>query len=407
MVARDEDVSMMWRKDRAAIPARRDPYGEDIMLNKLLVSLIAILVCCPCSYSKWLGISNVKVRQYPTELAGPKIIFEYDIEDPNVSSASPAYVFFRYSTDSGKSWQLISMDSLRGNGFDIVDKPGHKQVVWWGTSQTSFTDINQVDFRIRGVAMVRVPAGKFVLKTLPAAGRDESREAKLNSNLPQFYMARHETAISMYTDYLNEVGGEGFGWNARMANSDRCGIVRHDNNTYSVQPGRGEHPINYVSWYDAANFLQWCGLRLPTESEWEKALRGGLYLDGDEAKKKPNPLPERRHPWGDEAPDADGVFRCNFDGVDDGFDYTAPVGTFAKFASPYGICDLAGNVAEWTLDWYSTSHHAGLDGFRVARGGSWMAVPEACDAITQATQLPLKESSIMGFRGVKGPVLPQ
>jgi formylglycine-generating enzyme required for sulfatase activity len=347
----------------------------------------------------------VKVTQYPTELAGPKIIFEYDIDDPNISPASSAYIFIRYSTDSGKSWRLISMDSLRGNGFDIVDKPGHKQVVWWGTSQTSFSDLNQVDFRIRGIAMVRVPAGKFMLKTLPAGGRDESREAKLNSNLPEFYMARYETTISMYSDYLNEVGGEGFGFNERMSSSDRCGIVRHQNNTYTVQSGRGQYPINYVSWYDAANFLQWCGLRLPTESEWEKALRGGLYLDGDQAKEKPNPLPERRRPWGDESPDAGGVFRCNFDGADDGFDYTAPVGTFAKFASPYGICDLAGNVAEWTLDWYSTSYHAGLDGFRVARGGSWMAVPAACDAITQATQLPLKESSIMGFRGVKGPIL--
>ena len=46
---------------------------------------------------------------------------------------------------------------------------------------------------------------------------------------------------------------------------------------------------------------------------------------------------------------------------------------------------------------------AGLDGFRMVRGGSWMAVPEGCDAVTGATQLPLQESSIMGFRGVRGP----
>jgi formylglycine-generating enzyme required for sulfatase activity len=63
---------------------------------------------------------------------------------------------------------------------------------------------------------------------------------------------------------------------------------------------------------------------------------------------------------------------------------------------------MAGNVAEWTLDWYSTSYHVGLDGFRMVRGGSWMAVPSACDAVTGATQLPLKESSIMGFRACYG-----
>ena len=70
-------------------------------------------------------------------------------------------------------------------------------------------------------------------------------------------------------------------------------------------------------------FLRWCGLGLPTEPEWEKALRGGFYLDGDETKARANPLPERNFPWGNEAPGADGVYRCNFDGDADGFDPVA------------------------------------------------------------------------------------
>ena len=374
------------------------------MLKRWLVGLVVALIGCPCAHSQWLDINNVTVKQYPTELGGPKTVIEYDLADRGISPARPVYVFIRCSIDFGDTWQLISMDSLRGSGVGMVDKPGHKQAVWWGTSQTRFADLSQVEIRVRGIAMARVPAGTFILKSLPGSGRDESGKPKPGADLPQFYMAKHETTISMYTDYLNEVGDEGFGWHKRMNNPDRCGIVRQNDNTYSVMPGRAHYPITYISWYDAQNFLQWCGLRLPIEAEWEKALRGGLFLDGDTTKQTPNPLPERRHPWGNDAPDAGGMFRCNFDGTDDGYDYTAPVGTFAKDTSPYGICDLAGNVAEWTLDWYTTSHHAGLDGFRVARGGSWMAVPAACDAITQATQLPLKESSIMGFRGVAGPV---
>ena len=362
----------------------------------------AVVIFYGCSYANWLNITNVKIRQEPTELAGPKTIIEYDINDPNISPDTPAYVFVRYSRDSGKIWCLIPMDSLRGNGFDIVEKPGHKQIFWWGTAQTSFADLDKVKIRVRAIPMARIPAGEFVMKSLPGAGRDESKELKFDTNLSLFYMAKYETTIAIYTDYLNELGDGEVGWNRRMSNSDRCGITRNDDGTYQVQPGRGNYPITYVSWYDAVNFLQWCGLRLPTEAEWEKALRGGLYLDGDQIKKKPNPMPERRYPWGNESPDADGVFRCNFDGEQDGFAYTAPVGSFPKFNSPYGICDLAGNVAEWTLDWYSTSFHVGLDGFRLVRGGSWMAVPAACDAITGATQLPLKESSIMGFRGVRG-----
>jgi formylglycine-generating enzyme required for sulfatase activity len=293
------------------------------------------------------------------------------------------------------------MDYLEGNGFDIVETPGHKKIVWWGTGQTGFVDFNQVEVRVRGIAMVRIPAGKFVRKSLPAGGLDESKNTENNNDLPLFYMAKYETTISMYTDYLNEIGGDGTGWNQRMNDSNRCGIIQHDDYTYSVKQGRENYPITYVSWYDATSFLQWCGLRLPTEAEWEKTFCGGVYLDGDETKKHPNPMPERRYPWGDKAPNADGVYRCNYDGDDDGFEYTAPVGSFDKFGSPYGVCDLAGNVAEWALDWYSTSYHAGLDGFRMVRGGSWMAVPSACDAITGATQLPLKESSIMGFRAVR------
>ena len=374
-----------------------------MILQRFLLSVGITAVCCHCSYSRWLEISNVKFRQETTEIAGPKTIIEYDINETSISPATPAYVFVRYSRDSRETWQLVPMDSLRGNGFDIVTSPGHKTIIWWGAGQTSFSDANHVDVRVRGIAMARIPAGQFVMKSLPGAGRDESKEISPDPDLPLFYMTKYETTISMYTDYLNELGSEATGWNSRMTRENQCGIVRNDNGTYSIKPGRENYPVTYVSWYDAVNFLQWCGLRLPTEAEWEKAMRGGLYLDGDASKKKPNPMPERRYPWGDESPNVDGVFRCNCDGEQDGFDYTAPVGSFDKFSSPYDVCDLAGNVAEWTLDWYSTSYHVGFDGFRMVRGGSWMAVPSACDAITGATQLPLKESSIMGFRGAKIP----
>jgi formylglycine-generating enzyme required for sulfatase activity len=373
-----------------------------MVLCRILFIVGMAAICCRCALANWIDISNVKISREPTELAGPKIIIEYDMNEPGISDEAPAYVFVRYSGDSGKTWRLVPMESLRGNGFDIVDKPGHKQIIWWGTTQTSFLDFDQVKMRVRGLLMARIPAGEFVMKSLPGAGRDESKEMEFDTDLPSFYMAKYETTIAMYTDYLNEMDSDQAGWNQRMSHSDRCGITRDDNGTYQVQPGRDSYPITYVSWYDAVNFLQWCGLRLPTEAEWEKALRGGLYLDGDKTKKKPNPMPERRYPWGDESPDAEGIFRCNFDGEEDGFAYTAPVGSYRKSNSPYGICDLAGNVGEWTLDWYSTSYHVGLDGFRLVRGGSWMAVPAACDAITGATQFPLKESSIMGFRGVKG-----
>jgi len=189
-----------------------------------------------------------------------------------------------------------------------------------------------------------------------------------------------------------------------MSNAKIGGISRIDSagRTY-YQPThlREQYPIIYVSWYDAHAFVKWCGLTLPSEAMWEKAFVGGLYLDGDASKQIANPIPDRNYPWGNEAPKSEGIFRCNIDGEEDGFSNQAPVGSFRDFSSPYGINDLAGNVAEWTLDWYTTTYHVGLDGFRMVRGGSWMAMPVECDAVSGATQFPIKESSIMGFRVAK------
>ena len=386
------------------------------MHKKIMLFLVASLVCCNFTNAKWIEISNTKVAQEPTELGGLRIVIEYDINDKDISKDFPAYVFVRYSRDSGSSWEFLSNEHLKGNGYSLVESPGHKKIIWWGTSETSFkilgetgemriTDFNQLKFQIRGMKMLRVPAGKFKMKSLPGGGYDESTSQEPVNRLPLFYIAKYETTVSMYAEYLNQTGREGAGWNKRMSNGRRCGIVQNGsvpNFTYSVTPGRENFPVTYVSWYDAAAFLRWCGLRLPSEAEWEKSLRGGIYLDGDKTKQRKNPLPERKYPWGNESPNAKGAYRCNYDGDDDGFPYTAPVGSFSKFNNPYGACDMAGNVAEWTLDWYSTSYHVGLDGFRMVRGGSWMAVPSACDAITGATQLPLKESSIMGFRACYG-----
>ena len=130
-----------------------------------------------------------------------------------------------------------------------------------------------------------------------------------------------------------------------------------------------------VTWDDASAYAQWAGKRLPTEAGWEIAARGAG---------------QRQFPWGDEFnQEIDGkTVHANIKGNADGFEVTAPVGSFPTGASEFGIHDLAGNVMEWIADWYDAEYYKNTPvenpagpptppppprgfGSRVLRGGKW------------------------------------
>ena len=151
--------------------------------------------------------------------------------------------------------------------------------------------------------------------------------------------------------------------------------------------GKAKHPINCIDWEQAREACEARGGRLPTEAEWEFAARGP---DG------------RIYPWGDEPPSAQLLNACGKECVawqkkhhdpdnapalmydeDDGFPNTAPVGSFPRGKSRYGLQDVVGNVWEWVADYYADYDKttatstvtdpkgpaAGTD--RVIRGGAW------------------------------------
>ena len=118
-------------------------------------------------------------------------------------------------------------------------------------------------------------------------------------------------------------------------------------------PDRGDHPINCVAWAMADLYCKKHGQRLPTEAEWEYAARGSN---------------QRKYPWGDDPPTGKHLNACGKECKlwgqthgderksmykdDDGYPATAPVGSFPAGASAHGILDMAGNVWEWTADWF-------------------------------------------------------
>jgi formylglycine-generating enzyme required for sulfatase activity len=116
-------------------------------------------------------------------------------------------------------------------------------------------------------------------------------------------------------------------------------------------------PVTYVTWKQASNYCQWVGLRLPSEEEWEKAARGSK---GQE------------FPWGNE-------FKKHMSNTgSEQWDMgAAPIESYPTDKSPYGIYDLAGNVSEWTADWYDAypgsdySSKAFGKNFKVAKGAGW------------------------------------
>jgi formylglycine-generating enzyme required for sulfatase activity len=138
-------------------------------------------------------------------------------------------------------------------------------------------------------------------------------------------------------------------------------------------PDMANHPVVFVSWFDAQEYAAWAGKRLLTEAEWEKAARG---TDG------------RVCPWGDWFDKA----MCN--ASEAGIGGTTPVGKYSPFGdSPYKVCDMAGNVWEWTAnDWAPGSSS------KVQRGGSFVNRGSYARCAYRYLGVPEPRNPNVGFR---------
>lgn len=221
--------------------------------------------------------------------------------------------------------------------------------------------------------MVAIPAGPFIRGTT-AGGYDEQPQRAIY--LSAYSIDRFEVTNAQYQAFVAATGHRKAAPPSRYAKN------------LSRMQGVNQ-PIAYVSWEDAADYCRWKGKRLPTEAEWEKAMRG---VDG------------RLWPWGNQ-PDA---LAANGGSVKDGFEATAPVGSFKSDVSPFGVADGAGNVMEWVADWYAEDAYrdpADRDPkgpeygtFRVLRGGGYTSQGTDVRITTRSKMVPDFRDETIGFR---------
>jgi formylglycine-generating enzyme required for sulfatase activity len=249
--------------------------------------------------------------------------------------------------------------------------------------------------------MVHVAGGTFSMGSPTGVG-DGDEHPQHQVTLGGYCIDKTEVTVVAYTQCVD---------------SGKCTAAAGPANGFdslcnSKRADRQDHPVNCVDWNQATAYCAWEKKRLPSEAEWEYAARGG---EG------------RTYPWGNEAPSAKRLNACGSEcralgkrlGLEwkvmyedsDGWEATAPVGTFQSGASPFGALDMAGNVWEWTADWYgaytagaSTNPHGPKDGTaRVVRGGGWLNIVASTVRGALRYRLdPAVRNSDLGLRCARG-----
>ncbi len=237
--------------------------------------------------------------------------------------------------------------------------------------------------------MILIPAGTF---TMGSDTRAADEKPKHKVYLDAYYIGKYEVTNAEYYEFWKQ-------------QTDAARTPENFTHLPEIGdwPARAEqfpnHPVVGVSWHDANAYAAWKGMRLPTEAEWEKAARG--YTD-------------RVWPWGNAVEPY-----ANTAAEDDGYqNRLAPVGSFPKGKSYYGVMDMAGNVWEWTADWYSDVYYGyssqaaakrpkmnptgpDVGSWRVIRGGSWIDKIARCSTTFRFYFYPNLKTSFVGFRLAK------
>ena len=156
---------------------------------------------------------------------------------------------------------------------------------------------------------------------------------------------------------------------------------KHPNGPETNLEGKEDHPVVHIAYQDALAYCKWAGRRLPTEAEWEHAARGNMnattYFWGDDRSK----LSQMANSWEGEFP----VYNT----LEDGFERTAPVKSYPP--NSFGLYDMAGNVWEFTSDWYNVNYYQDL-----AKTNTLVKNPQGAEKAFNPNNPYLEEKIIKG-----------
>lgn len=351
---------------------------------------------------KQLGIEVKRLFTDP-----PRLVLVGDDQDPGVlevESKLEALFQSDWSEAPLHERKVVRESSLTGAppvGLALVD-PQSSKVLWSkdlalpdGSLQSLATMVNlvykvpdQLVWKKDQSVLVRVAGGVVPIGELN--GADNPRHT-FNLVLPYYYVGKTEVTVAQFRRFVEATG--------YVSDAERKGssFVCRDNRLRSVagaswrnpkgdgRPAQDSFPVVHLTSNDAAAYLKWAGLRLPTEREWENAAGGKVY------------------PWGDSWDPS----RCRHSvgmGIG-GSGGPVPVGSFPTGASPWGCLEMSGNAEEWTASDYipyfdGAPTNTRMNGLRkVMRGGSFGATEPGDFRTTKRTAVGSQDASeATGFR---------